>query len=274
MSRPKLKGELWSVALRILLVSVNVFVFLLCLAVFVTGVWGRVVEKNYLDVTGEPTITRTSLSVAVVGACASLLTLMGILGSVLYQSIWGRMVLSVYAFVLPFVIVAEVAAGVAAIQYRNSLESRTTIDTVKSLNSTYAEGNETSWNHWDQFQTDMECCGARNYTDYYDWFGQNIVPRSCCTNSARRNGQCPNYSNALNLADIHSKPCLDVIVPHLKTVMLEIAIVAIAIGAAQIVGIVASAIAILWTAFLEERKTRSYKRLDQRTSESSDYSAT
>jgi hypothetical protein len=273
MSRPKLKGELWSVALRILLVSVNVFVLLLCLAVFVTGIWGRVVEKSYLDVTGEPTITRTSLSVAVVGACASLLTLLGILGSVLYQSIWGRIVLSVYAFVLSFVIVAEVAAGVAAIQYRNSLESRTTIDTVKSLNSTYADGDKTSWNHWDRFQTNKECCGARNYTDYFDLLNGS-VPRSCCTNSARHNGQCPHNFNTLNLADIHSKPCLHVIVPYLKAVMLEIAIVAIAIGAAQIVGIVASVIAILGTAFSEERKTRSYKRLDQRTRESSDYSAT
>ena len=274
MSRPKLKGELWSVALRILLVSVNVFVFLLCLAVFVTGVWGRLVEKSYLDVTGQPTITRTSLSVAVVGASASLLTLVGILGSVLFTSIWGRIILSVYAFVLPFLIVAEVAAGVAAIQYRDNLESRTVNDTVDSLNSAYADGLSTTWNHWDQFQSSKGCCGAKSYKDYHALLNRSYVPGSCCTNSARRSGDCPNEFNPLNLTDIHTTPCLDVIVSHLRTVMLEIAVVAIAIGAAQVVGIVASAVAILGTAFVEERKTRSYKRLNQRTRESSDYSAT
>ena len=277
MSKPKLKGELLSMALRILLVAVNVFVLLLCLAVVATGVWGRVVERSYLDVTGE-TITRTSLSVAVVGACTTLLTLMGILGSVLFHSIWGRIILSVYSFVLAFMIVAEVAAGVGAIGYRDSMDSTDSTfasDIFNSLNQTYLGLNDnSSWNHWDRFQADRECCGARNYSDYFEILNETVIPDSCCTASARHDNLCPNRLNYANIDYIYTEPCLDVIVPYLQKVMLKIAIVAIVIGIAQVIGIIASVIAIMGTALWEEKKTGSYKRLQQRTRESSDYSAT
>ena len=274
MSRPKLKGELWSAALRIILVSVNVFVLLLCLAVFVTGLWGRLEERSYVEVTGELSLTRTSLSVAAVGACASLLTLAGILGSVLLRSIWGRIVLSVYAFVLLFLIVAEVASGVAAIQYRDNLENRIARDTLQSLNETYSDLTNTSWNHWDRFQADRECCGARNYSDYFDLFNETVVPRSCCTVAAKHNGECPKKFNPPLMDDIYTRPCLDVIASSLRAVMLELAVVSIAIGISQVVGIVVSATAIFGTVFWEERKSHSYKRLKSRTRESSEYSTT
>ena len=284
MSGPKLKGELWSAVLRVVLVSVNLFVLLLCLAVFVTGLWGRLVERTYLELSGEASLTRTSLAVAVVGACTALLTLLGILGSLLLKSIWGRVVLSVYAFVLVFMVVAEVAAGVAAIQYRNNLETwrksgtKAENSTFDSLKRAYSDLNDTRWNEWDRFQSHMKCCGALNYSDYRRIFSEYVVPRSCCTHSAKHTGRCPHRLKSLNetdaVEDIHTEPCLDVIVDNLHTVMLELAIVVIVIGASQIVGVVASAIAIFATARSEERKSHSYKRLQQTTKESSEYCST
>ena len=287
-----MKGKIWCTALRVTLVSVNVFVLLLCLAVFVTGLWARLSENSYLTVTGELNITRTSLAMVVAGFCAALMALGGILGGVLLQSLLGRIVLSVYAFVLLFLIVAEVAAGVAAIQYRDNLENgvqNSSIQpphlrgiqnsTVESLKAAYSDALNTStprWNSWDQFQQEHKCCGALDYTDFFTYvFDEEAVPQACCTGAAKSRGQCDQYLKYLDtpddVGDIHTEPCLNIIVPRLRATMLVLAIVAITIGACQVSGAVFSIVALFITVRAEERSHHLYKKLHKRTRGSSEY---
>lgn len=261
------KQQVWKSALRVSLVSVNVFVLLLCLGVFVTGLWTRLSEQTYLLVTGEPTITDTSLSAAVVGVCAALLALVGIVGSFILKSILGRVVLSMYAFVLLFLIMTQVAAGVAAIEHRNNLKNGTEDfvkmmnDTIMSLQITYSESYNTT-NKWDRFQMKHLCCGAKNYTDFYPIFNEDVVPSSCCTHDARTEGRCSKEDIATHdLDDIHTKPCMDVIVPELKELWLNLAIVAIVLSVSQASGVVFSAIAIYFAVREEDHKAHSYQKL-------------
>ena len=283
MARPFFKDQLRAGLLRVLLVTVNVIVLLLCLAVFVTGLWARFFEGSYAAITGDPNLTRTSISVAVVGLCASLLALLGIVGAFLLKSILGRVVLSVYAFVLLFVIVAEVATGVAAIKSRDDLLSKITDSTVHSLNTTYHDtvnnnntGNtSSSANTWDKFQRKYMCCGAQNYSDFFPIFPQDEVPRSCCTHAAKKNGQCPDPFKAIStpddIDDIYTRPCLDVVAPKLREAMLVLAVVAIAIGISQSSGIVFSAL-MIYVTVRREGKMQSYQKLKRRTRSSSYYS--
>lgn len=264
MPRPVFKQQVWKSALQVALVSVNVFVLLLCLGVFVTGLWTRLSEQTYIMVTGQPTITDTSLSAAVVGVCTALLALVGILGSFILKSILGRVVLSVYAFVLLFLIVAEVAGGVAAIERRNNkMKFEEMVNsTITSLQSTYSESYNTTSNKWDRFQMKHLCCGAKNYTDFYSIFHEDVVPISCCTNVARSKGRCSKEDIATDdLDDIHTKPCLDVIVPELKELWLNLAIVVIVLSVSQASGVVFSAIAIYFAVRSEDHKAHSYQKL-------------
>lgn len=280
MSRPVFKEQLWKSALRVILVSVNVFVLLLCLAVFATGLWARLSEESYVGITGKASLTRMALAVAAVGLCASLVALLGILGALLLKSILGQVVLSVYAVVLIFLIVTEVAAGVAAIQYRDGLEERIENSTNHSLYTTYSNPYNTSndWNKWDRFQQNQMCCGAENYTEFFSIFQEDVVPRSCCTYAAKRRRQCTGLYKSVtpeDVTDIHTKPCLSVIVPELRETMLTLAIVAIVIGSFQALGVVFSAI-MIYAAVRGggEKNTQSYQKLWKRTRGSSEYYST
>lgn len=269
---PKLKEEAWGITLRVVLVSVNVFVLLLCLAVCLTGVWGRLEERTYSNVTGERSLTSTSVSVAVAGACAFLLSLVGILGSVLLKALWGRIMLSVYAFVLVLLIMTELAAGIAALRWRSDdLGSPLTNYTQASLRVAYEEDDNNTRDAWDAFQTKHKCCGATNYTEYFVIFNETKLPSACCTGRERKE-QCPDeYVTHPDLIYINTEPCLDIMRPHLKLVMLRLAIVAIGVGSIQIMGAIASVIAIIGVVYREEKKTKSYTKLTARTAE---YSST
>ena len=270
MSRLIFKQQIWKVAFRVILMSVNVFVLLLCLGVFVTGLITRLSEQTYIVVTGEASLTESSLSAAAVGVCAALLALVGILGSFILRSIVGRVVVAVYAFVLLFLIVTEVAAGASAIQYRNTLEGeKFTHNTTSSLNHTYSKSNDSNdSNVWDLFQRKYSCCGAENYTDFFSIFNETIVPRSCCTHAARIKGRCSHEYKSVtsdDLDDIHTKPCLDVIVPELKEMLLKLAIVIIVLSAFQTSGVVLSTIAIYCAVREDEQKANSYQKLHRQT---------
>jgi hypothetical protein len=273
MSRPVFKEQLVNTALRFILVSINVFVLLLCLAVFVTGLWGRLTEENYVSITGASSLTESSLALAAMGVCVSLLALLGILGGLLLKSILGRVLLSVYAFVLLFLIVGEISAGVAAIRYRDDLEERIENSAIKSLNNTYSD-NASDWNMWDHFQQQKMCCGAVNYSEYFAIFMDNDVPNSCCTPAAITAGHCSGRFISVtpaNVTDIFTQPCLDVMVPSLQKTMLVLAVVSITLAVFQVSGVVLSAIAIYAEVRREDKKSKSYQKMRQRTRGSSQY---
>ena len=278
MSKPVLKGQLWSTFLRVAFVLVNVLVLLVCLAVFATGLWARLYEGSYLGVTGELTLTRTALALAVVGMFATCLSVLGIFGGFIMTTIMGRIVLAMYLFNLLLLIVSEVAVGAAALQYRHDLEEKIENSTLDSLNSMYPDPvSNTSWNQWDRFQKSMMCCGATNYSDFFPIFEEEVVPRSCCTTEARELGQCQNpkpVDTPGDVADIYTTPCLDVVVDHLRMTMVVLAVVAITVSFLQFCAIVVSTLAIIANVYMQDRNQHSYRKLHRQARGSSIYLST
>ena len=274
MPKPIFREQLWTTSLRVVLVITNVIVLLLCLAVFVTGLWVRLSESSYLAIADHPSLTRTSVSVAVVGLCAVVLGVIGIIGALLLKSILGRVVLSVYAFVLVFLIATELATGITAIVSRGNLKESISDSTNSSLYDhwyNHSNGSEA----WDQFQKHYECCGALNYSDYFRIFNDTVVPQSCCTSTAIEGGECADtveFVSPDDLHDIYTQPCVDVVARKLRAKMLVLAIVAIAVGVLQSTGVVVSGIAI-YVASRYEEKMFSYKKLKHRA-RSSGYHST
>jgi len=273
MPKPIFREQLWTTSLRVVLVITNVIVLLLCLAVFVTGLWARLSERSYLAIADHPSLTRTSVSVAVVGLCAVILGVIGIIGALLLKSILGRVVLSVYAFVLVFLIATELATGITAIVSRGDLKESISDSTNSSLYDHYNHSNSSET--WDKFQEDYECCGALSYSDYFRIFNDTKLPQSCCTSTAKERGECAYASGCVSpddLHDIYTQPCVDVVARKLRAKMLVLAIVAIAVGVLQSTGVVVSGIAIYVVSRYEE-KMFSYKKLKHRA-RSSGYHST
>ena len=258
---------------RVVLVAVNVIVLVLCLVVFVTGLWARLSEATLLDITEYPALTRTSVSVALVGLCAVLLSIVGIAGALLLQSVIGRIVLTVYAFVLVFLITTEIAAGVAAIESRNRwTKHHIANSTVDSL---YRHWSNHSYSAvWDSFQRYNKCCGAKSFEDYFDIFNDTEVPRSCCTSAAVKSGQCDEDFVSVSPNDtskIYTHPCVDEVIDRLWYKMLILAVVTIVISVAQSTGTIASAI-VIFLATRGGEKTYSYRKLKHRSKSSGSHS--
>ena len=258
---------------RVVVVAVNVIVLVLCLVVFGTGLWARLSEATLLDITEYPALTRTSVAVALVGLCAFLLSIVGIAGALLLKSLIGRIVLSVYAFVLVFLITTEIAAGVAAIESRNGwTKHQIANSTVDSLCRHWSNHSYSAV--WARFQRKNKCCGAKSFEDYYDIFNYTEVPRSCCTSAAVKSGHCNEdfvYVPPSNASGIHTHPCVDEIIDKLWYKMLVLAVVTIVISVVQSTGTIASTI-VIFIASRDREKTYSYRKLKHRSRSSGSHS--
>ena len=253
------------------LVCVSVVVLLFGLAVSAVGVWALQSQKSYFVITdGNTELTRLPVSMIVAGIFVSLLAVLGVLGGIFTKTMSGSILLAVFSFVLVLLIVSEIGAGAAAIQFREEIEERYIESALLSL--MYYEGSRNDSSNtaeeWDNFQEKHSCCGARNFTSYREVFYNNTVPRSCCINTtdlpkcdeARRNVTAETAGGS-----IFTLGCPEAVVKQLKDNLISLAVVAIVIGSAQFIGVAMACCVAYVSSKVEENKSYTYNRLVQET---------
>ena len=253
------------------LVCVSVVVLLFGLAVSAVGVWALQSQKSYFVITdGNTELTRLPVSMIVAGIFVSLLAVLGVLGGIFTKTMSGSILLAVFSFVLVLLIVSEIGAGAAAIQFREEIEERYIESALLSL--MYYEGSRNDSSNtaeeWDNFQEKHSCCGARNFTSYREVFYNNTVPRSCCINTtdlpkcdeARRNVTAETASGS-----IFTLGCPEAVVKQLKDNLISLAVVAIVIGSAQFIGVAMACCVAYVSSKVDENKSYTYNRLVQET---------
>ncbi|XP_051277445.1 tetraspanin 36 [Dicentrarchus labrax] len=92
--------------------------------------------------------------------------------------------LSFFFLIIMLIFAAEVAALVFSFIYRGKISG----DLERSMNDVFMkyDGQNAETRAVDYLQTEMQCCGVRNYTSWSNttWFTShnNTVPLSCCKN--------------------------------------------------------------------------------------------
>uniref|UniRef100_UPI00358EC803 CD63 antigen-like n=1 Tax=Myxine glutinosa TaxID=7769 RepID=UPI00358EC803 len=177
----------------------------------------------------------------VVGSVIFIVAFFGCCGAVRES----RCMLGTFIGLLVIILVVEIAAAIAAFVYKDRVKGLVDTELKKSLDSYPTKKKKLI----DDLQHDMQCCGAQGYKDYEDlpkWTTKTDVPASCCldmSNSTCNKGitlQPPQVAEK----SVYIRGCSNVVEEFLQTHLKWIAAVLLAIGIAQILGVVLACVLI------------------------------
>lgn len=217
---------------RVILVIVNIFVTLLGFLVLVVGIWAKVKGDDYFNVISDnKDIVGVSVLLIVIGLFVVLLGIGGTAGAIFAGTVFGRIVIGVYAFILALLVICEIAGGIAAAVKKNDLNSTLQQNLLKNFRE-YNTSNSVM-EAWNTTQKGLKCCGYNNYTDYSTFFNYaDFIPSSCC-----------GYSTETCLKDdtsLYTRGCYQEVSDYFSKNLSVVAGVGITFGFLQIIGVVVS----------------------------------
>ncbi|KRX81937.1 Transcription initiation factor TFIID subunit 2, partial [Trichinella sp. T6] len=148
------------------------------IGLIVVGAVIQIKYSNYINFLGD-TFLSTPILLIIVGCILSVLGFFGCCGAIRENYCMTM----TFAVLLGVIFILELAAGIASYVLRNdvSMEVEEIIGEhakigMDNYNQTGADGVTLAW---DALQTQFECCGTNNYTDWsYTKFEK--IPTSCC----------------------------------------------------------------------------------------------
>lgn len=218
----------------------NVLVGLFGVGVLILGVVTRVGDSMYLDISNDQTdkgILMISSLLITLGVFVVVVAAVGAVGAIFASMLCGRVLLGMYATILSFLVVCELAAGITAAVKRKEVEGAF----QHAINDTFMHTSvdDIVYISWVNFQEKFSCCGVNGYADWVQ--SQNLtIPTSCCR--AQGSIACRNatieptkYTSAL-----WSRGCSDVVITWLKSSLGSIAAAAMLFAFLQVIGAIVS----------------------------------
>lgn len=225
----------------------NVIFWLLGSALLGVGIWLHVSKGAYASI--APTYNFLSVTAIIIAAGCIMIVVgfFGCCGAIMEN----QCMLIIYFILVVIIFVLEIVAGILAFVYRDDLEGGITAELTKGIRSNYkVEDGLTK--AWDSAQSDLQCCGVVNYTDWYRsaaWPNHDYVPESCCLFKA------PTCGESGDASQWHKKGCYEEIKGKILDNLYIVGIIGITIGIIQILGLVAS---MALTCFLRSEKYQDY----------------
>lgn len=161
---------------------------------------GAYVIKSYDNFDSFIQDKYTLIPAAIIIAVSVVMFIFGLVGccATIRESKVG---LSFFFLIIMVIFAAEVAALVLSFIYQGKINA----DLERSMNDTFSKYGEqdTETKAVDYLQTQLQCCGVKNYTSWSDttWgiSHNGTVPLSCCKNST---SQCTGRRDQLDLLNV------------------------------------------------------------------------
>ncbi|XP_047246273.1 tetraspanin-11 isoform X3 [Girardinichthys multiradiatus] len=173
-----------TVCLKYLLFVFNFLFWVGGAAVLGVGVWTLVEKSDYLSLLASSTFAVSAYILILAG---SLVVVTGFLGccAVIREQ---KSCLSTYFFLLLFIFLIELVAGVLAYVYYQRLSFELKEHLNQTMTENYAQqGKDTITSAVDRLQQDFKCCGSNHSQDWMrsvyirsEQSGNRVVPDSCC----------------------------------------------------------------------------------------------
>lgn len=174
----------------------NILIWLLGCGVLSLGVWLHVNRSAHTTVLSSYSFLSASVLCIIAGTIVLFVGFMGCCGA-FYENqcmLVGYFVLGMLIFTL------EIGAGVLGFMHKDELRSMIEKDLLSSIRWNYRTSEvvvddssrqpvyqtsdpEEWWLVMDALQAELHCCGAHNYTDWFNisaWPKEQRVPDSCC----------------------------------------------------------------------------------------------
>jgi len=164
--------------------EVNVVFWVLGWGSIAVGVWLYLYTQDYFYIILAPT-SYSALSAAglcaMIGVTAVIIAFIGFVGNWLLSRC---LMISFIAFV-SLLFVVHCITGLLGFFYIDLMHQRTKLNLLFTINHTYGDNPSGTlfWNAWNHLQTNLKCCGADNYTNWFyspQWRNRRFVPDSCC----------------------------------------------------------------------------------------------
>lgn len=234
--------------LKFIMFGFNVVFWLIGGAMLGLGIWMAVDPDalNDLGAVESAGMDNEMWAIAVytfiaIGALVFLLGFLGCWGACISES--SSIALWIYSILVGLIILAEIAVVILVAIYWGSVNDSVAQAMYNDVRTKYIDDNpeDALYTSWNVMQTEWECCGSYNYTDYIDSAYDHdavpasvVVPQSCCTDTEHLT-ECQSLSNK---DYVHSKGCYDAMKEFLDKNAPIIIGVTCGFAALQIIGLI------------------------------------
>ncbi|KXJ24970.1 CD63 antigen [Exaiptasia diaphana] len=218
--------------IRYLLFVFNALFWVMGCGVLSVGVWAIVQFNDYMKLSSHDFAIAAYILIGV-GFFIAIVGFIGCCGALREHTC----LLKTFAVILGFLFLVELGTAITGYVFRDEIKSGFN----EGLDSALDKYSDAGFKDvWDNMQSNLHCCGSKNYTD---WFGKKkstsvswntSVPESCCRTKTKN---C-NVDVTLNPRKIYSdKSCYTAAVEYIEDKMIIIGSVALAIAVFQLIGI-------------------------------------
>eukprot|EP00062_Callorhinchus_milii_P010657 gi/632955766/ref/XP_007893625.1/ PREDICTED: tetraspanin-9 isoform X2 [Callorhinchus milii] len=149
------------------------------------GIWLSATQGNFATLSPSlPSLSAANLLIAI-GTIIMVVGFLGCLGAIKEN----KCLLLSFFVVLLVIFLMELIVVILFFVYRAEVADYAKEDLRNGLKLYGSEGNVGLTNAWNIVQTDFECCGVVNFTDWEPVMGSNFVPDSCCMEYSKNCGQ-------------------------------------------------------------------------------------
>jgi len=193
------------------------------------GAYAQIAAKDYLNFLGDNYVN-TPIFVIILGGVIFAIALFGCCGA------WkeNKCLIYTYGTILFFILIAQIAAGIAAFALQGPLKAEITKNMEKGQLNYGQEGFEGVTTTWDLVQKNLHCCGVNNWDDW-----KNVtqmaggVPDSCCKVGQEEDcGKAP-----VEAKDVFTEGCFTLFNNEFNSNLTIVGAVALGIAVGEIIAI-------------------------------------
>ncbi|XP_052802062.1 tetraspanin-4-like [Mya arenaria] len=236
-SGQKSKGAAFH-AVKYTFIGFNVLIWLLGFGVLTVGIWMHLNQAPYSSLLPNSSFLGATVITICAGALLFIVGFTGCCGAILESQC---MLITYFTFVL-VIFGLEVAATSVCLTHKTEIEGYLREEVMLSLYRDYKQelvGTPTGGvvAVVDNIQTNFECCGVDNHTDWYnlpEWPLKDNVPTSCCVHQYEGCGE------AGSQAVLYSKGCLEEVRYWLLKNMYTLGMLALGLAVLQVLTMTAA----------------------------------
>ena len=146
-----------------------------------------------------------------------------------------------FGTLVALILIVEIGCTVAIFIFKDEVWAAVNDELIEGLENYGNETTQGMTDSWDKLQTEMKCCGVKNYEDWGQVESLNVtssVPDSCCTEDKIGNGCGNGQLNIDQPTDIYTTGCLTKLGDFIKENLVIVGIAGATVVVLQIIGVI------------------------------------